>query len=145
MRSTLATLAVLLAGLVGCGSPAPPSTPGMTPTRGAPELVEPPAAFINGVAGQPVSWCWRGCADGSVEDPSTLPVIAPPFELEMPSGSRIVGVTAWDDQRPNPQPHYPAFASDAIGSLPESAVMLAVFVRFAGGGDAEYFWALPQS
>jgi hypothetical protein len=103
----------------------------------------PPDAFINGVAGDLITFCWtNGCADGVVTDPTTLPEVTGPFVVTLPEGAQIAGVTAWGPGAPNPEAVEVPHTSTTFGRVPDNTMMLSIFVYFEQGGDAAYYWAL---
>lgn len=119
-------------------------------------LVEPPEAFLNGVPGDPVSWCgWGACADGFVGDATFLPVVKPPWTILLPDGARIESVTAHRSRDapavPGNPPGQGSTAVELRGSeiveVPPDAEWVCVFARWpmgAEGSDASYCWALPD-
>ncbi len=142
-------VALLFLIVSGCGLALPDVEPVSRPLPeidDPPEIVEPPELVINGEAGKPVTWCWgNACVDGFLNDPSLAPAVAAPFEVLLPAGSRIEGVSAIGPGAPGRQESVEVpFEGTDIGDVPEGAVMLNVFVRFADGGDASYFWALNR-
>jgi hypothetical protein len=148
-----AILAFLVFGLSACGlfSPEPDRDPPVPmgpaiPVAPVPgNLDEPPATFINDVAGRPVSWCWgNGCADGIVTSPLGLPAVTPPFKVTLPPDSHIEGVEAVGPAAPGDESVAVPFDGTEIGEIPPGAVMLNVFVRFEPGGDASYYWAVNR-
>ena len=146
MRRVVA-LAGLVVGIAGCGlipiAPERMPAPDEVPVPG--ELEEPPPVAINGVAGRPVSWCWGGgCADGFVNSPDILPAVNPPFDIQLPPGSRIEGVEAVGPAAAGGQRINVPYEGTEIGEVPDGAMMLSVFIRFDEGGDASYYWALNR-
>lgn len=144
-----AVLAGLLGAVSGCGFLAPEGTLPQAPAAdpGPVQFREPPAALINGVPGQPVSYCWLdGCSDGWVNHPSVLQGagVSSPYDVVLPEGAEIAAVTAW---RPGGRNLVEVkIAHDEIGlrQVPEDAVMLAVSVYFDQGGDASYYWPVTR-
>lgn len=130
----------------GCGwllEPAPQADP--AEEDAAPALQEPPPVLLNGVAGRPVSWCWvGGCADGFVNSPDILPKVSPPFEVELPRGARIEGVRGAGPAAAGAKSVEVEHDGTEIGDVPDGAVMLNIGIRFDQGGDASYYWALPD-
>lgn len=144
MRHVAAVGIVVL--LVACGLVEPMPEPAAERPGGERPL--PPPAFISGVAGKPVSWCWQGCVDGFVNHPAVLPKALPPFELELLDGAVIERATAIGPPRANGitdrERTEVTVNGTTLGEVPEAAEMLSVFVRFAQGGDASYMWALDR-
>jgi hypothetical protein len=132
---------LLLFALAGCGL-----VPVTTVQPAAPDIVEPPELLINGTAGKPTSWCWgHSCVDGILGFAGGLPVVGPPFEVELPAGASIEGASAIGPGHPaeREQVQIP-FTDTTVGAVPDGAVIVTVFVRFAQGGDAGYAWALGR-
>jgi hypothetical protein len=147
MKAVPAVLLTLLMSACGLALPVrepvqEPAPPVVEPTQ----LVEPPKLEINGVAGELVTWCWKGgCADGFLHDPALAPAIAAPFEVQLPAGSRIESVSAIGPGAPGRQQSVEVpFDGSTIGEVPDGAIMLNVFIRFAEGGDGSYYWALNR-
>ncbi len=137
-------LALAFASLLitSCGVPFP-FVPTPEPVAPLPvEITEPPPLSINGVPGQPISFCWvNGCADGVWPPAMALPEVRAPLVMALPDGARVDGVSAYR-AGPNAQPAPVDFAGNQIGPVPEGAVTLSVFVIFEGGGDAFYAWSI---
>ena len=126
-------------------TPLPPPHPhGPLPGEGVPQIVDPPPTTINGVAGKPTTWCWAGtCVDGLPPGPAGLPAISAPFEVKLPDGARIEGVSAYLDRAGAAA--QVTWEGTQIGPLPDATIILNVFVRLAPNGDASYHWAVEES
>jgi hypothetical protein len=113
-----------------------------TPTPGH-TLTKPPAAFIDGVAGQPWAWCWADtCADGSPANPNA-PLVREPevlsFEVQ-PTRVDVAVLRSGADGRITEQPV--PMVGGKIGPIPAGSWdNLTVSVNFAVG-DAAFVWRL---
>jgi len=116
-----------------------PATPTPIPT-----LTQPPAAFIDGVAGQAWAWCWSNvCADGLPTNPNA-PLVREPTLLrfdEQPARVDVAVLRTGANGRMTEEP-VPTLGG-RIGSIPAGPWdYLTVSVNFAVGGDAAYTWRL---
>ncbi len=141
-------LAVALSVVLGaCAGSVPPTGDFGDPN--APDLVEPPEARINGVAGKPISWCWEdaGCADGFIWDPFMLPFASAPYVIEMPAGARIEAASA---HQTGPDAPSTELRVDGVTltDVPEGATFICAQL-LAGSQeyqrDAHYCWSIVDA
>lgn len=107
----------------------------------------PPTAMANGVAGTTISYCaGNACGDGGI-DPTRrdYPAVELPISLTF---DRPIAEVSASVRGPGGEGGIELLDEGGdvrITELPAGDWdLLAVFVRFAGGGDAFVVWALPE-
>jgi len=144
MSLRVATVAVLGLLWSGCGAesvPVPPSTVEVPPV----EVVKPPHATLNGVAGRTATVCgamFGECSD--VFDPPRapgLPLVDPPFDLVIPEGTTVDSAKAWV-MGPPVEAHQLPFSDTTVGPPPAGAYVIDVHVVWPDGSDVAYQWGL---
>ncbi len=139
-------LPVALSVVLGaCAGSVPPTGDFADPN--APDLVEPPEARINGVAGKPISWCWEGCAEGFVWDPAILPVASAPYVIEMPAGARIEEARA-HQTGPNAPSTELGVDGVTLTDVPADATFICALLFWGSqeySRDAHYCWSIVEA